>query len=457
MQEIFPFKISDIFNKTLTLGNILAWLGVLLALLILGAHYFRAGNYLMTFALAIIIALHFGKAAWKHCVVGAFLVWGTAEWAISIFLLADWRISMGLPWARAAAILGIVAALTGLAGTGAIAKGIRLSQTGKPDIVLAQILSFLLVFCSLYVICLNSPGILVMERFFPVLGGIEIAMLAWYAAILAEGLLSARSRKMRRAAWLFFAVIFFGQILLGLAGVAQMRVLHNAHIPVPGMIIFGPLYRAEAGFMVFLVMGAALLAGSAWCSMLCYFGPLESAISSKKALRKNSRFLDWALRYGRVTVLSGGVIVAISLRRMEFSATIAVLAGICFAIASLLLMLCAARKYSGMTYCSAFCPLGLIINVLGRISPWRVRINREICDGCGACEKVCEYRAIDFIQRQKGVPSLRCVLCRDCISACPKSAISLTFPFLKPRIAELLFVVLVVALHAIFIATARPL
>ncbi len=447
---------SGMLSRPLTLGAILAWLGVLLAMLVLAAHYYRSGNYTMTICLAGIIALHFGTSAWKRYVLGAVLCLGAVEWCMSIHSLIILRVYLGQTWLRASIILGLVAALTALAGIYSLLAAKR--QSSANPLAIVQALAFMLVFLILYQLNLYKPDLLLLKRFWPFWGNIELVLLAWYAALVTGGLLNLKtSRKTRRMAWGIFALIFFGQLALGLLGVPMMRTLESAHIPIPGLVIFAPIYRGELGFMPVFVLIITLLVGSSWCSMLCYFGPLEAAFCAKRPVREPSGFLALALRHGRISVLIGGILISTILKILGASNWIAMSAGLTYAGVSLLLLLIASRKYAGMVHCTAFCPLGLIVSVLARLSPWRVRIDPKRCDNCGSCEKACFYHAIDAGRRQKGSPHLRCTLCRDCIAVCPKEAISLGMSFVGPPMAAWIFVLLLVSLHVLFIATARPL
>lgn len=458
MEHSSPAGIRGILNKPFTLGKALAWLGVLLALLVLGAHYFRAGNHVLTVCLTGIVALHCGGAAWKRYAVAAFLIWGVLEWGMSVHALIGLRMHMGAPWLRGAAILSAVALLTALAAAHTLAAAGKSRMAAPQEAVFTRTTAFVLAFAVLYAMRDGRPDVLLLERFFPAVGSIQIVLLAWYAAIVAGNLASRRtSRKARRTAWLTFSAVFFGQLVLGLAGVPGMRTLASAHIPVPGLIIFAPVYRGEIGFMPFLVLTATVLAGGAWCSMLCYFGSAEALACAGKSVKNSSRLLALALRYSRIAVLVLGAGTAWIFHILAFSADVAVCFGLAFAVASLFVMGYASWKYTGMVHCTAFCPMGLVVNVLGRLSPWRVRVNQSVCDGCGACEKICTYRAIDAETRQKGGTALRCTLCRDCMAVCPKTAISLTVPFVPARVGERAFIVLVVTLHVLFITAARPL
>ena len=107
-----------------------------------------------------------------------------------------------------------------------------------------------------------------------------------------------------------------------------------------------------------------------------------------------------------------------------------------------------------MVHCTAVCPLGLVSNLLGKISPFRVRIS-EACTGCRRCIGACRYGALDVAQVEQRRPGSGCTLCGDCLQSCDVGALSYRFLRLSPARARKLFLVLVVTLHAVFLGVAR--
>ena len=76
--------------------------------------------------------------------------------------------------------------------------------------------------------------------------------------------------------------------------------------------------------MPLIVLASTLLAGSAWCSMLCYFGPFDSLAAGKKGVQPYPSWLLVLQRYGRATVLVAGVLLALVLGHtgLAFSAAV---------------------------------------------------------------------------------------------------------------------------------------
>lgn len=74
----------------------------------------------------------------------------------------------------------------------------------------------------------------------------------------------------------------------------------------------------------------------------------------------------------------------------------------------------------------------------GDSGPMVALINAENCDGCGRCQKKCNFDAIVGATRQQhGVLADDCTGCAACLSACPQNAIQLRAdPLLTPSAAK---------------------
>ncbi|MDL2271529.1 4Fe-4S ferredoxin [Desulfovibrio sp. OttesenSCG-928-I05] len=443
----------------ITTGQRLAWIGTALMLLALGAHFYRAGNIPFVICTLGFLLLHASRALWAHYVVGFFLAWGVMEWGQTAQGLIAMRMQLGAPWLRGVMILSVVAACTALASAHMLTKAHSRDRERPGNPARTQAAAFILTFAGLYALRHAAvPGLFLLERLFPFWGGgTQLFLLSCYAALVAGKLSSPRSaRKTRKAVWVFFSCVFFAQIAIGLIAEHPALAAENPHLPFPGLIVFGPVYRGGLGMMPFLALTAVVLTGSAWCSMLCYFGPLDSLAAGKKPVKTPPPFLIPLLRYGRLTVLLLGLAVAAALRYSGASPGYTITAATLFSVVSLIALLFFSRRYTGMLHCTTICPMGLVINVLSRISPWRIRLDAGRCTDCGACEAVCLYRAIDGKARATGGASYRCSLCRDCVAACPHDALSLRNPLLPPRAAGPVFTVLVVFLHVLFLTAVRP-
>ncbi len=253
-----------------------------------------------------------------------------------------------------------------------------------------------------------------------------------------------------------FSVSVLLLFLLGVTVAPSLLMTGKLHIPVPFMMISGPVYREEGFFMLALFSVSVLMAGSSWCSHLCYFGVWD-CLAAASFRRKGhpvpggKKACDWRW-------FSLAAAVGIPLLLSVWGVPLGYALAAAFAVALTAPFAWKRSSENGVReYCSRFCPMGLTASLLGRLSPWRMRV-RETCTGCMRCASACRDLAIS---RGGGACriSRRCTLCRDCISRCPHGALSLGMagPFSSvPSVrADMYFVTLVSVMHVVFLATAR--
>jgi len=96
--------------------NVLRLLPVILSLLLLAAHFYRAGLVSLAVLCVALPLLLFLRQAWVPRLFQALLLLGALEWLRALYGFAAMRIAFGEPWLRLAIILGAVALLTGLSG-----------------------------------------------------------------------------------------------------------------------------------------------------------------------------------------------------------------------------------------------------------------------------------------------------------------------------------------------------
>jgi ferredoxin len=85
----------------------------------------------------------------------------------------------------------------------------------------------------------------------------------------------------------------------------------------------------------------------------------------------------------------------------------------------------------GRTYCNTICPAGSGLGILSRFSLFKVRINTQSCNGCGACERKCKASCID--SRNHAIDHSRCVACFDCLGACKTNSLKYALRLKKKR------------------------
>lgn len=90
----------------------MALIPVVLSLVVLGAHFFRAGLFPLVALVVALIALVFVRRPWAARLLQVALVLGGIEWARSLAEIAQRRMHEGQPYVRLIAILGTVTLVT---------------------------------------------------------------------------------------------------------------------------------------------------------------------------------------------------------------------------------------------------------------------------------------------------------------------------------------------------------
>lgn len=432
-----------------------------LCFLLVAAHGLRFGQTGLFAACLVLAGLVFARRAFVRP-AAIFLLSGAALfWVHTALSMASMRLAMGEPWLRLVLILcGVAAAHLGAAFVLSLPAAARRFSRGA-DAAGLQAAAFLLTTAILLLARAKTPlPVLLADRFLPGSGPLEILALALYAALVAGAMADPdRARRLRPRIWGLFSLVFFGQLALGLSGLPEFLMTGRLHLPVPALIVGGPLYRGEGFFMPILYLSTLLLAGPAWCSHLCYIGAWDDAASrlcgaSPGPLPRHA----WALR-----LLTLGLTVALALgfRFLGVPGPAAALAAAAFGLTGIGLMLTASRRRGMMVHCTAYCPIGLIGALLGRLSPFRLRMDAG-CDRfsrCGRCTAACRYGALAERDVTLGRPGRSCTLCGDCVGVCPQKKTATHMGYRLPRLSthtsRRVFLAVVISLHAVFLGVAR--
>jgi NAD-dependent dihydropyrimidine dehydrogenase PreA subunit len=397
----------------------------ILSSLLLAAHFMREGNtamVLLSLSLPVLLTI---RRKWAVSILSLFLFCGAALWASSAFWMTAVRLQNAMPWARMAAIMLCVTAFTLLSAMVLFDKRKTGYYSSPAQTETQSIAAFILTWAIVSAAHLKAGfSILILDRFLPGTAWMQILLLAVYAAWLSEKMtLSAGTAKLRSRIWLIFSIVFFAQFIMGIAGIEKFLMTGRLHIPVPALIIGGPVYRSGGFFMPVLFVSSLLLTGPAWCSHLCYFGAWDNLAAGIK--RKPGQLKNW-MKITRIAVLLLVPAAAFLMRLFHIPAIYAIAASAGFGIFGIGLMIFLSGKYGIMINCIAYCPVGLLADIIGKISPFRVRIG-DNCTECGSCSAACRYGALSAEDIHRRKPGLTCSLCGDCFERCAGKSIGIRF------------------------------
>lgn len=384
-----------------------------------------------------------------------FLVLGGIAWLERTLFLVRLRQRMNMPWVRLAIILGVVALFTVFSALVFRNEKIRgIFKRSGPGTVVPPVIAVLVTagLLSIVQVVVKDPVMLLAERFFPGAGWVEVMVLALYAGWVTEKMVDpAKTPVVRRRIWILFSIVFFAQLILGLVGIEKLLMTGELHLPVPALILAGPLFRGEGFFMLILFGATVLLAGPTWCSYLCYIGAWDNLAAGGKKVPKSLPGWRHAVRIGILVLI---LAAAYLLRLVGVPGIAATLSAAFFGVLGVGIMVVFSRKVGVMTHCVTYCPIGLAANWLGRINPFRVFIT-DSCTECGACKPACRYEALGDVDIKNRRPGLTCTLCGDCITRCKESSLRYGFLGISHETARYIFIVLAISLHAVFLGVAR--
>ncbi|KAB1441126.1 4Fe-4S binding protein [Pseudodesulfovibrio senegalensis] len=426
------------------------------ALVLLGAHYARGGELGVAVAHVLLAVFLFSKRAWVRPVAAGILVLGSVEWVNAFVDLVRFRLAADIPWSRATIIMGMVLALNVLALFSLMCRGARdFYSRHRENIGWRAAMFFVVIIVLVFIRAKTAIPLLLADRFFPGWGGLETFALGLYAVWIGGKMLDPQqNRRARPRIWAFFSIVFFSQLVLGLAGVERMLMTGDLHLPVPALIVAGPVFRGGGVFMLALFSATVFLVGPAWCSHLCYIGALDDFMSRRGGKAGQNKKFERLGVWGRGATLVLVLGAAVILRQQDVSWLVAVWAAAVFGLIGIGIMFVFSRRAGLMVHCTTFCPMGLLAVVFGRLSLWRIRIDTN-CSRCSACFSHCRYNALSEEAMVAGQPGMNCTLCGDCVAACPGGHVAYSFPFLNSVNSRALFLTLVISLHAVFLGVAR--
>lgn len=429
---------------------------VLFALLLLGAHSLRWGDTPQTALWCLLGGLVFVRQTWCRYVLVVVLAYGAWQWWGTTTTLVQMRLAMEEPWLRLAGIMGGVFLLTLSSAFLLLSAAAKRYFAAGEDKAGAQAMAFMLTFAILTVARDKAPlPLLLADRFFPGWGLFQTGCLALYAAFLSGALLDpARHKRLRPILWGGFSLVFFLQLALGVSGLEQLLMTGKLHLPVPALVIGGPLYRGGGFFMPILFGVTVLLVGPAWCSHLCYIGAWDDMCSRSGGGSRGVQQPERPPWRGRVVALVLTIVLAVVLRISGAPLAVAVFLAVGFGLGGVAVMVFVSRKKGRMMHCTLWCPLGVVANFMGKLTPWRMRIG-EGCTKCGKCGTVCRYGALRKEDLAAGRPGISCTLCGDCIPFCKHGQLGYSFARVPQHLVRPLFICLATSLHAVFLAIAR--
>jgi len=250
--------------------------------------------------------------------------------------------------------------------------------------------------------------------------------------------------------FLFFASFYFDiQILEGTLSGSRLLGFHLIDPLAASQLIL-----ASKIVMVNLIIGVAtisvfylLFGGRSFCSWICPYhflaelGEITHKILKKKKIITNHTF-DRNIRY-YFFVLFLGLALITGYTIFETINPVGIISRAVVYGPSLMLLWVAALLifeilYSQRAWCRYLCPVSVSYQLIGLISPLRIKWDKEKCSNCKRCQSVCLVPHILTDSITKGeseyVNSSLCTRCGLCVDICDDEALEFGLKYLDKLI-----------------------
>ena len=250
---------------------------------------------------------------------------------------------------------------------------------------------------------------------------------------------------------LFSFLMIFGGILLGVryAGVSvpvlscPVNMSQLAESSCYYLSHLDELFTLKAGDIILFFVstaGFALLLGRMICGFLCPMGLIQDLMdlvrrrTKTEGITMNDRMYGALVpvRWTMLFLMLGLTFIGGNFCNFCPAVTLSpVLAGLqvsLFASGFAMVFVLIGSFFKRRFFCT-ICPLGYLLGLLHRVSPFRIRKDCTACTECGACYDACPMgiKAIYTERDREDVTDITCIMCGECVRKCPEDrALSVT-------------------------------
>ena len=213
------------------------------------------------------------------------------------------------------------------------------------------------------------------------------------------------------------------QLLVGLYMLVYLGLICGENMQIEGFwyyLFTGVFEAATIHYAVAKIIGP-LIFGRGWCGYACWTAMILDFLPYKtpKAARKKIgfiRYVTFALSLLFVSALflsHVGNIEKIMFRAFIIGNILYYAVGIILAFA------CKDNR----AFCKYICPITIFLKPMSYFSLFKVKCDKEKCISCGKCKSVCPMNVDMTDNSRKRKNGTECILCMECVKACPKKAL----------------------------------
>jgi NAD-dependent dihydropyrimidine dehydrogenase PreA subunit len=240
---------------------------------------------------------------------------------------------------------------------------------------------------------------------------------ALFATIIAGILIRFRSMRTLRGFFMMASMVILGFYVGG----CPCPIMSLQHVIFS---VYG-LGTNWVGMIWFLgLLPVTYLFGKVWCGWICHLGALQEflflpgkikVMQSEKAqiIMRRIRMLLLAALAIQIIITGTNLFKTIDPFKVAFNLYSTNLTG--WILLGLILL---TSVFMFRPFCKTFCPIGLILGWIGKISGALVLAPAEGCKACRVCEKSCQINAITKDIKFSKLDNQECIACGNCVGDC---------------------------------------
>lgn len=213
------------------------------------------------------------------------------------------------------------------------------------------------------------------------------------------------------------------QLLVGLYMLVGLGVLGGENMQIEGFwyYLFSGVFQAAVIHYAVAKIFGPLLFGRGWCGYACWtamvldFLPYRRPHGPRRG-RGPLRFVLFVLSFVLV-----GALFLLGIEDKERVMAWLFLAGNAMYFTAGILL--AFLWKDNRAFCKYLCPITVFLKPMSYFSLSRIRVNEDACTGCGVCHSVCPMEVDMTDNARSRVNGTECILCMECVRACPHGAL----------------------------------
>ena len=215
------------------------------------------------------------------------------------------------------------------------------------------------------------------------------------------------------------------QLGVGLYMLVYLGLICNENMQIEGFwyyLFLGVFEAATIHYVVAKIFGP-LLFGRGWCGYACWTAMVLDFLPYKqpKEPRKKLGFLR-CIMFG-LPLAFVSTLFLLQVKQLEQIMFWSFLIGNVLYYAAGIGLAFAFKD--NRAFCKYLCPVTVFLKPASYFSLMRITVDQDKCVSCGKCKQVCPMNVDMLNPSRKRENGTECILCMNCVDACPKGAVKL--------------------------------